>query len=505
MAFVPLNLPPGIFRNGTQYQQLARWYDGNLIRWVEGAMQPIGGWQHVQSGGADVVITADKPTLGTLAWRSSAGAAYLAAGLPATCFAYNIGVLTDITPASGFTGGNADATTSQNYGVGNYGDGVYGEGDLSQTTIVEAQSWQFDAFGQNLVAVAWSDGKLYQWDLNVSNNLAVVDGTAPTGNVGCVVTPERFLVALGAGGDLRKVQWADQASLTLWTAASTNQAGEFLLACKGDLMAGRRGRGETLIWTTNELFTMRWVGGTTIYRFDLAGNQCGPISRRAMTVVDGGRAFWMGSRSFFTYDGAVRSVPSTVSDYIFTDINRVQQSKIHCVSDSEFHEIRWYYCSAASDEIDRYVIYNYLENTWFIGKDLNRTAAVDRGVFNYPMAFANTGDLYDHERGTTYLATDDATAIVPFAESGPIEIGQGDQTMVIRQIISDEKTLGDVTAKLHASLYPTATETTFGPFTLAEPTSVRLLGRQVRLRLDQVTPEWRVGTVRLDIVPAGGR
>lgn len=448
--------------------------------------------------------SADTPVLGMLGWRDNDGDAWLALGTPCRCWAFSEGVITEITP-SGFTCGQASATSATGtYGSGGYGVGPYGEGDPSQATITEAQSWQLDNFGQLLVAVAHSDGVLYSWDLNTANDLTEVDPSAPTDNIGVVVTPERFVVALGAGGDPRKIQWADQESLTVWAATAENQAGDFTLPGTGGIMAGARGRNETLIWTTQDLFSMKFIGGTLVYSIPQVGSNCGLISRRAMTVVDGGRALWMGHRSFFVYDGIVRPIPSEVSDFVFSDINRLQSSKIHAVPRTEFNEVEWHYCSAGSSEIDRRVVYNYAEGHWRIGSEPGRTAGIDRGVFSYPMLADRQGFVYDHERGTSYLDLD-GSAVTPFAESGPFEIGDGDRTMAVLQIVPDERTLGDVQASIFTALYPTATETENGPFTLANPTSVRLSARQVRLKVEQVRSGWRVGVVRLDVVPMGRR
>jgi len=459
------------------------------------------------SGGSEAEIvggSTSSPVMSMFAWKDNNANSWLAMGTPYKVWAFSQGVLIQITPY-GLAHGGPDATTSQVYETGAYGAGVYGEGDSAQSTIVEAQSWQFDNFGQFLTAQAFSDGTLYFWDPTaLATDLAVVDASAPVSNTGQVVTAERFLVALGADDDPRVVQWADQESLTTWTATAQNQAGDFPLSTQGGLMVGHRGRGETLLWTTQDIWSMRYIGGTLVYSFDKVGSECGPIGRKTIAIVDGGRAFWMGANSFYMYDGFTQPLPSEVSDYVFSSLNRVQVSKIFAVSQAEHHLIRWYYPSGGSDEIDRYVDLNYTEGTWAIGQ-LNRTAGIDRGVFAYPMAADRKGVIYDHERGSTYIDIDSATALVPYATSGPIELTPGQKTMAIMQIIPDEATLGDVQAYLITAAYPTATETENGPYTLSEPTSTRVSGRHVRLKVEQVSPGWRVGAMKLDVFPAGER
>lgn len=458
------------------------------------------------TGGSTVnsITSIDEAIHGALAWRDNSNVPWLALGTPTKCWIYSEGLVSDVTPG-GFVTGNADGSTQiAGYGTGAYGAGLYGTGVADSVgTILEAQSWQFDTFGELLIAVAHSDGKLYSWTPNVDTELQTI-ANAPTDNKGVVVTPERFLVALGADGDPRNIVWADQESLTTWTATPENQAGDFILPGSGTIMCGQRARQETLIWTTSDLFTMQYIGGTLVYSFSQVGTNCGIIGRRAYAMVDGARAMWMGTDSFFAYEGGVIPLPCEVGDDVFNDINTDQASKIFAVVFSEFSEIWWFYPSAASDDIDKYVAFNYAEGHWSMG-DLARTAGVPRGAFAYPILTDRNGKLYDHERGTTYYDLDGETALVPFVESGPIDIAQGDRTMWVRYIIPDENTLGDTRAYLKSRLYPTATEQTFGPFSMAEPTSTRMSGRQVTLRIEQVNPGWRIGVPRLEVVPAGMR
>lgn len=449
------------------------------------------------------VVDLREPVLGMLAWRDNSGVARLAMGTPARAWAWTEGGLQDITPGSFVAGKGTAETVASTYGAGAYGFGPYGVGDTALETLVEAQTWQFDTFGQFLVACATSDGRILYWTLGVGDRLELVDASAPTDCIGVVVTPERFLVALGADADPRKVQWADQQSLTVWASTPENQAGDFTLSGSGGILTARRSRGETLIWTTQDLFAMRYIGGTLIYSFNQVGSNCGPISRRSVAMVDGGRAFWMGTQNFYLYNGFVQPVPCDVRDYVFNDINRIQASKIHATTLAEFHEVTWFYCSAGSDEIDRYVTLNYLEGHWTIG-ELNRTAGVDRGTFDFPLMADRLGRVYEHERGEDYLDVDGA-ALLPSAESGPIEIGSGDNLLHVRYMFPDETTLGDVRGYIYTAAFPTAAETRSGPYTMANPTPLRLAGRQMRLEVEQVRPGWRLGVPRFEVVPGSER
>lgn len=596
-TLVPLDIPPGIFRNGTPYQARGRWHDGNLVRFFSGTIEPIGGWRTAQTdAGVDIATLSGVPR-GAIAWRGLNGNVYVAVATTQKLYVVAAGALYDITPA-GFTVGIVDTTTaSGSYGAGVYGGGSYGVGSVT-SALTDADTWQVDTFGDYLVGVSTSDKKPYIW-LGVTANVAVLIDIsaatgAPTTTAAIVVTPEKFLMALGTSNQ-RRVSWASQAAYTgaagpsvsgsgtlaatagagtfstsqagvisngdvvvvggnsytvsafngttgctlsgtptfgaaaftyqksVWAARDFNSAGGYDLASDGRIMTGMRTKNETLIWTDVDVHAARYVGGLAIYRFDQVGDKCGIVSRRAKTVVDT-TAFWMGKNSFFMYDGFVRSLNSEVSDYVFNDFNTTQAAKVWAMSVSEFGEVWWFYPSSASTECDRYVVYNYRENHWTIGQ-LTRTAGVDSGAAQYPIMADSAGKVYEHEilqsrpavvasqpgielltetneylvmeTGDIHLA---AEQTAPYLESGPVQIGEGDLLMSLQRLVPDEKTLGDVRAFVYSALYPTATETLNGPYDLANPTSMRVNARQVRLRLEEVrATDWRVGILRFGV------
>ncbi len=265
---------------------------------------------------------------------------------------------------------------------------------------------------------------------------------APTGNEAILVTEERFVFALGAGGNPRKVQWSDREDNNSWTPATTNEAGDLELATTGTIMAGVNVRGGSLILTSRDAHFATYQGPPYVYGIERVGTACGLASTLGCVVVDQG-AVWMGVNSFFAYNGSsVAELNSEVSDYVFSDINKAQISKVFGVSNSLYNEIWWYYPSSGSTENDRYVVYNYSENTWYIG-ELDRTAGTDRGAFRQPM-LADASDMYvyEHEVGFDY------GTLTPFAETGPFRIGTGENVVSVTGLIPDEKNLGDVNATL---------------------------------------------------------
>ena len=407
------------------------------------------------------------------------------------------GTATDITP-SGLTAGRIDANIKTAYGGGFYGNEEYGLPRADTETILPATTWSLENWGEYLLAMSRDDGKLYEWQGDVLTDAALISN-APTDCTGMMVTEERFVVCFGADGDPRKVQWSDQEDNTTWTPAATNQAGDINLQTNGVILAGLRTRGQSLILTTEDAHTLTYQGPPFVYGVERVGTSCGLVAARAAASVDNG-VIWMGLRGFFVYSGGrVQSIPCDVADYVFSDINKDQRSKVSCVVNIAGNEIWWVVPSADSLECNRYVAYDFVENIWITG-EMDRTAGVDRGVFRYPMFIASDGELYEHEVGYNYGAS------TPYAETGPIAIGVGDNLMNVVELIPDEKTQGDVTATFKTRFYPNGAESEYGPFSMSNPTSVRFQGRQVRMRVEgSVATDWRVGIMRLDARQGGRR
>lgn len=482
---VPLELPPGVFKNGTDLMAKDRWTDASLVRFYESSARPIGGWQ------SKADISPARVIRSMFGWRDNSGSRLAAFGSSSELYVLQTnGTVSDITPA-GLTSGFESATINTGYGGDNYGEDAYGTPRDDAANYSEATVWSLDNWGENLVGCNAFDGRIYEWTGNPANPATVVSN-APTGCEGLVATEERFLFALGAGNDPRKIQWSDQEDNTTWTPLPTNQAGDIQLQTLGGVMQGLRTRGQTVLLTDVDAHTATFIGGSAVYSFERVGDACGVISRQAGVAADG-TAYWMGQRGFFTYNGgAVEPIPSEVSDYVFTNINRDQASLIWSVTNAQFGEVWWFYPSEQSNEIDSYVIYNYREGHWNIGM-LERTAGIDQGVFRYPTMVSTDGMAYDHEFGFNHGGE------TPYAESGPIMIGTGDRVMVVTDLIPDEETRGQVTVTLKTRFYPNGDEYEYGPYTIDAPTSVRVTGRQIRMRAEGVgNDDWRVGIMRVD-------
>ena len=493
MALVPIKIPAGVYRNGTEYQSAGRWFDSNLVRWFENTLRPWGGWRKRSESQMTGV------SRGMLAWRDNSNLRWIAAGTPSKLYAMNeAGTLKDITPTT-FTTGITDATIKTGYGYSTYGSFSYGVARPDLGDIIPATTWTMDSWGEYLVACSNADGQLLEWQLGFTTpTKAVAITNAPTSCSAVMTTAERFVFALGASGNPRKVSWCDQENNTVWTPSATNQAGDFELNSVGSLKCGKRVRGINLLFTDVDVHAATYIGLPYVYSFEKAGSGCGVISSQAVAAIDTA-AIWMSKSGFWVYDGYVKPLVSDVGDYIFQNINYNQASKVYAVHNSKYGEIIWFYPSSASNENDSYVVYNYREGHWAIGT-LSRTAGTDRGVFVNPLMISSDGYIYEHEVGYAY------DSAVPYAESGPYEIGNGDNIMSVRRVIPDEQTLGEVVVSFKTRMYPMATETTYGPYSAAQPTDVRFAARQVKVRYTgNVLDDWRVGVNRFDVVAMGKR
>jgi hypothetical protein len=476
-----LDLPPGFYHNGTVYQAKGRWYTGNMVRFVNNTVQAIGDWE-------EVVLTGSVPTgvcEQMITWSTSDNR-WAAFGCRNGLYVVNLDSLVsyDITPA---------ALTGAPY------------------------SWSLTTFGDYLIACMQFIGSTWEvstfvWTGDVGAPAVATHATAdgPSGIFNVVVTPERFLVGL-RGWDFyadtpyhhRRVYWADQETYTGWDFDdATTTSGYFDLNSEGIPICGRPSRGQTLIWTTADLWVMTYIGGTLLYSFHQVGNHCGIIGPHAAVVIDTG-AYWMGERAFYRYDGFVLPLPCEVHGYVFEDFNRDYSSMVWAQANPRFSEVTWHYTALSTDAIvpDRYVTYNYVENHWTFG-ELARTAGAPnlmQSADGYLLMIDEGATLYQHELDTP------ATDPTPTIESGPLELEGGDRTARVQRIVPDGAITGALQAYLFTAMYPEGTETENGPYTLNSPTSVRLTARQFRLKIVQVVADaWRLGVVRLG-AKLGGR
>lgn len=508
--YVNLQFQPGVFKNGTVYQAQGRWYDADLMRWSNGAIGPVGGWR--TWGYLTTAVTGVPRT--AIPWQDNSANRWMGVGTPSKLYVYDDAAsLYDITP-TGFTAGRTDADPNNGYGDWKYGRSTYGDARPDLGVPLPATIWSFAMWGEDLTGCTPVDGKLYQWDASVGTGTEAEQvNNSPEYIIATLVTPERIQMCFGgvtnggaeADANPRKIFWSDSGNNTDWTASDTDLAGDHIIVSDGELLGGINVRGQVLILTTTSAHTANYVGLPYVYQFNDVGDDCGPVSMNAVVVAKN-IAYWLGrsGNNFFMYDGYVRPMPCDVQEHVDSTLQDSQASKTVGWHNSLFNEVVWFYQSTSGTEVDSYVSYNYLENHWSIGS-VGRTATSSRGIFAFPILFDSAGNPYEHEIGGTYEDVD-TTTYTPYVESGPIQIGAGNQILTATSLIPDVSALGDIKSTFYTRMYPTDSDTAHGPYTMAAPTNVRFTGRTVRMRCTSDSANnWNVGIPRLQLQPNGRR
>jgi len=426
---------------------------------------------------------------------------------------------------------------STGWGVGTWGSSTWGSA-AAASFANQLRLWSHDAFGEDLVINPRAGG-IYYWDTSsgVTNravNITSLSGSnlAPTVGLQTIVSDiDRHVIVLGADpivGSARTgsidpllVAFGSQESLTDWEPTATNTAGDIRLSSGSQIVGGLRARQEILIWTDTSLYSMQFIGAPFTFGVNLINENVGMISpNAAINAPDG--VYWMARDGFYKYAGAVQRVSCSVLNYVLDDLNTTQSFKIFGFTSKEFNEIGWFYPSGSSDDIDRYVVYNYLENVWSIG-ELSRTAWLDEGIFDNPLATHGSGNssiLYNQEDGSD---ADGSPMDNVFIESGDIDIDEGEQFGFVSRIIPDIKffgstpTSGQINYVLKTRNYPGESLTTSSTSDVTSSTTqnfVRTRARQMVFRVqsddDADTSvrtgfKWRLGANRFDIRTDGRR
>lgn len=409
--------------------------------------------------------------------------------------------------------GQPDSIAGLGWGAGAWGALTWGTPRSVTDFLSQARTWQMEQWGEDII-VNPRQGGIYVWDSSAGTSFrATVISQAPTTAKGILVSPEdRHLIALGAHDgsldDPLLIRWCDQENYTDWTPTLTNTAGSKRLDTGNEILCAAKVRGEHLIFTDSALFSMNFVGPPDTFGFRTLGDNGNLVGPLAVHVFEG-VAYWMGDQDFFMYDGVTRVLDCTVTSAVFDDFNKVQRAKIYCGVNRDFREVWWLYPSAGSDECDSYVIYNIQDKLWSYGT-LARTMLIgDSDVFNYAYGTGTDGYLYTHEEGT-----DDYTqAMDAYIVSGGIEVApSGGDIMHISKMIPDFKVLtGSVDVTFSGKKYPQSTETQdSGPHNITEATEFinpRVRCRQISVRVESndLGDDWCMGTLRVDLLPHGGR
>ena len=447
-------------------------------------------------------------------------------------------------------GGSAtDAAYQINVGLDVYvqstgwGSGLWGESTWGSANALSSSNqlrlWSHDNFGEDLIINPRAGG-LFYWDESsgvTDRAVALADlagaNVCPTKALIVLVSDiDRHVIAFGSdplntGGTARTgsldpmfICWSDQENATEWEPKSTNTAGSFRLSAGSLIVGATRARQETLIWTDTSLYSMSFVGQPFTFSVNLVNEGVGLIGPNAHINTPKG-VFWMDKKGFYNYNGSLADIPCTVQEYVFSDINEGQTYQVFGFLNKEFDEVGWFYCSSSSEIIDRYVTFNYNEQVWSIGQ-LTRTAWLDEGIFNDPIAAfseSDVGYLYNHESGND----DDGSPMNSvFIESGDFDIGEGEEYQFINEIIPDIQFTGSgdnqtINVVLKKRNYPGESLTTSSTTNCTATTTkiqTRMRARQAVLRVEsddngntdvRTGVGFRIGATRMSLQPNGKR
>ena len=461
----------------------------------------------------------------------------------------------DTVTANGSDSGNGGAGVDGVYQINSgldvyvpavgWGSGAWSAGTYGSTSALSATGqlrlWSHDNFGEDLI-INPRGGSIYRWVENdgVGTRAVSLSGTSGANLVPTVglqvITSEtdRHLIVLGADPitdsartgavDPMLIIFSDSENALEFEPLTTNSAGSLRLSSGSLIVGGMKSRQEVLVWTDTSLYSMTFIGPPLTFAVNLINEGAGLIGPKACVNAPSG-VFFMSKNAFYFYNGAVQKLPCSVQEYVFSDLNLTQAYKCHAALNSEFSEVWFFYPSIedGTDEISRYVIYNYEENLWSIGS-LVRYAWLDAGIEDKPIASgtsSSTSYLYQHETG---FNDDDSAMDGVFIESADIDIADGENFAFVKKVIPDvlfdtqtgtspSPAMNIVVKKRDFNGESLTTDSTTQVTSTATFSSLRTRSRQIVLRfesdddnsINQKNYKWRLGSTRLDVQPSGRR
>jgi len=425
------------------------------------------------------------------------------------------------------------------WGAGAWSRGAWGSGATLTAIGDTLRIWSHDNFGEDLI-INIRNGGIYYWDKSTSSapftravalsDLAGADATTPTIAKQVLISDrDRHVIVFGCDPennigtqDPLLIRFSDQENPLVWSAAATNTAGDLRIGTGSEIITALETRQQILVFTNVSLHAMQYLGPPFTFGInEIATNVtiAGPLA--AVAVDD--LVFWMGEEDFYMYTGQVQKLPCSVRSYVFNDFNVSQKEKVTCGVNSAYSEIWWFYPSADSDNIDKYVVYNYQEQVWYYGA-LPRSVWLDRGINQYPIAASLDGYLYFHEFGTDDGSVNPPASIDAYIESSQMSIGAGDNFVFLSRLIPDVTFNGStaespsVDFTLQTRNWPGAaySSTTDSPVTRSATVPVEQFTNEVNIRLrgrsfafkiasDETGVGWRLGTPRVDMRQDGRR
>lgn len=349
----------------------------------------------------------------------------------------------------------------------------------------------------------------------------------------------RFVFAFGCTEygstvfDPMLIRWCDQEDPFNWTPAATNQAGFLRLSRGSEIITASQSRQEVLVWTDAALYSLQYIGAPGVWGAQLMGDNISLAGQNA-TAFANGVSYWMGKDKFYKYDGRTQPLRCDLRRFVFEDINTLQYQQVYAGTNEGFHEIWWFYCSKDSTVVDRYVVYNYMEDIWYYGT-MGRTAWLDSGIRSYPLAATYAHNLVDHESGVDDNVSGTPAPIYSYVTSAEFDLEDGHQFAFVYRVLPDVTFTGSQASNPTATMYllpmknagsgynvPNVNANqsvggeSFKPVTRTAVLPIekftgqiftRVRGRQLVMRFESsdLGVNWQLGSPRIDIRPDGRR
>ena len=401
--------------------------------------------------------------------------------------------------------------------------------------------WSESNYGQDLIFNPRSGG-IYYWSVNANPNIfdRGVQITSTNAPISCehvmVSDASRFVLAFGVndyvgtpGENIENpmlIRWSDQEDYTSWTPAITNQAGSYTLSHGSRIVTTAQSRQEILVWTDSALYSMQYLGPPFVWGFQILADNISIAGPNA-TATANNVTYWMGTDKFYMYSGRVETLPCTLRSYVFNDINMSQSNQFFAGTSEGYNEVWWWYCSANSTTIDRYVVYNHLERIWYYGT-MERTSWMDSPLRSEPMGTTYGNKLVYHETGVDDGTTNPPSPIVAYVQSSDFDIGDGHNFGFVWRIIPDVtfdgssvnapaldftvrprqfpgSNYGTSNSPTVASTQSYAGQRTYNVQQFTEQVYVRVRGRQMAFKVssDTLGTAWQLGIPRIEVRPDG--
>ena len=445
-----------------------------------------------------------------------------------------------VTATYQISSGTALESPLVGWSAGTWGEGTWGNGGASTESL---RIWSQGNFGEDLI-LGHRGSPIYFWDASEDTPLgnpatllsaeAGASNVPTTQNIILVSDINRFVFCFGANTlgtttqDPMLIRWSDQEDATNWTPTATTQAGDLRLSRGSEIIAAEQTRQELLVWTDFSVYSLQYVGAPVVWAAQLVGENASIMSQNSVAVADN-VAYWFGKDKFYMYDGGVKVLPCDVKRYVFSDINRDNIEQIFGSTNEGFDEIWWFYPSASSNSNDRYVVYNYVQKIWYYG-NLARTAWMDSGIGDFPLAATDSNNLVQHEVGLDDAETGTTVPIVASITSAQFDLDDGHKFMLVSRMLPDITFDGSTADSPVVTMSMSALQNSGSGFndplsesgnsggsvvrTATSPVEqftqeiyLRVRGRQVSFKVESTAQgvTWQLGSPRVDMRPDGRR